>query len=117
MTKPYDPHGYERLRELALSNFTHLALVDDTGSIETRIDVTTDSRLINNPDPSTNPLTYTVEVVGTDDDIDPPVTLASTALYESNSDSTPIGTDTAKNATIEAPGDTVTVSHDQHLPK
>jgi len=117
MTSPFDPHGYERLRTFAANNFTHLELRDETGAAITRIDVTTDSRVTNIPDPATNPLNYTVVVNGTTDDITVPVTVSSTALFESDSGTTPIGTDTMKDATIEAPGDTITVSHDQHIPE
>lgn len=116
MTSSFDSYGYEQLRNLSQNNFTHLALIDDTGSEITRIDLTSDSRIIDTSPPSTNPLSYTIEVSGTDGDIPNPVTIASTELYESSSASTPIGSDPMTNATIEAEGDTVTVTHENQLP-
>jgi hypothetical protein len=117
MSSPYDPYGYQRLREIAADTFTHIAVIEDTGAEITRIDVTSDSRVVNTPEPSTNPLNHTIEITGTDNDINPPVTISATKLYETNSGSTPIGTDTAKDATIESPGDTVTISHKQQIPQ
>jgi hypothetical protein len=116
MSNPYDSLGNERFREYAVDTFTIVALINDSGSEETRIDVTSDLRMLNSPDPSTNPLTYQFRVDGYNDDIDPPVTIVGTELYESIDSSVPIGTDTAKDATIEAPGDELTISHEQEIP-
>lgn len=116
MSSPYDTHGYVQLRKHVLNTFTYVALINDAGSEETRINIDTDSRLINNPDYTTNPLEYQFEILGEDSDISLPVTITETRLYETASASTPIGTDSMKNATLEAPGDEVTISHKQHLP-
>jgi hypothetical protein len=116
MSSLYDSLGHQRFREYAVNTFTVVALINGSGSEETRIDVTSDSRMINSPDPSTNPLTYQFRVDGYGDDIDPPVTIVGTELYESIDNSIPIGTDTAKDATIEAPGDELTISHEQEIP-
>lgn len=116
MASPYSSHGYQRLRELGADQFTYLVLVDDTGTEVTGIDITSDSRVQNTPDPSTNPLTYTVELEGSDSDVPNPVTIAETRLYESSSTSTPVGSDTMKNATVEALNDTLTITHEQSLP-
>lgn len=113
----YDSYGNQRLRELANNNFTYLALIDDLGNEITRIDVTTDSRVVNEPDPRTNPLTYSVKISGTNNDITRPVTIAKTELYETSNGTTPVGMDTMVDAIIESPGDVVTVSHDQEIPQ
>jgi hypothetical protein len=116
MSSPYSSYGFETLRTYARNTFTHLALVDDTGSEITRIDVTSDSRVQNTPDPSTNPLTYVVEIKGGDSGIPIPVTVSSTKLYESSSATQSVGTDDMKDARVEANEDTLTISHEQELP-
>lgn len=116
MSSPYSTYGYDDLREYAATTYTHLALLDPQGSEITRIDVTSDSRMQNTPDGTTNPLSYVVEIEGGDSDIPNPVTVSSTALYETASSSTPVGTDNMKDATVEAQYDTLTISHDQELP-
>lgn len=116
MASTYNSDGYQRLRELAHTNFTHLALIDDTGTEITRIDLSSDSRVISSSDGSSNPLSHSVEVTGYDSDISNPVTIASTELYETSSSTTNLGSDSMTNATIEAEGDTVTVTHEQQLP-
>jgi len=117
MTSPYTAYGYEDLREYAHNTYTHLALVDDAGSEITRIDVTSDGRVQNTPDASTNPLTYTVDIQGSDEDIPAPVTIVATRLYESANAAEHVGEDSMKDATVEALNDTLTVSHDQELPR
>lgn len=117
MSSPYDAYGYERLREHALNTFTYVALINDVGNEETRINVETDSRLINSPDYTTDPLEYQFKILGEDSDISLPVTITETRLYETASATTPVGTDTMKDATLEAPGDEVTISHEQHFPQ
>jgi hypothetical protein len=116
MSSPYSDYGYQQLREHATNQFTHLALVDDTGTEFTRIDITSDSRMQNTPDASTSPLEYRVEIRGSDSDIPNPVTMSSTRLYESASASTAVGTDSMKDALVEAQNDTLTISHKQELP-
>lgn len=116
MATPHTTHGYERFREFALANFTWLALVDDQGNEETRIDVTSDSRMENTPSSTSSPITYTATFEGYDSDIDNPVTIVETKLYEAETATTAVGTDTMVEATIESLGDTLTVSHDQEIP-
>jgi hypothetical protein len=117
MSTPFTAYGYDDIRQYALDTYTWLALVDDTGNQITRIDVTSDSRMENVPDASSNPLNYTLTVDGLDSDIDNPVTIAKTKLYETETSTQPVGSETMADATIEAEGDTVTISHDQEIPK
>jgi hypothetical protein len=116
MSSPFTAAGYERFREFALANFTWLALVDDQGNEIIRIDVTSDSRMENTPGSASNPITYTLTVEGYDSDINNPVTIAETKLYEMETSTQPVGSDTMADATIETLGDTVTISHDQEIP-
>lgn len=88
MTSPYDPVGQQDLREHITNNWTQLALVDDTDTIEAVLDIPNDSR-VSWTDPATNPIKARVEVSGDDSDIDAPVEFSGTALYLSGATVSP----------------------------
>ncbi len=79
--------GYETLREFVSSadGWNYLGLVTDDGVIEAVIDVADDSRA-SWTDPASNPIVLEVDVAGGNSDIDTPVELAGTALYDSADD-------------------------------
>jgi len=117
MAEPHTSAGNQDLREAIKSRWTHVALIDDTGSEETRIDIATDSRT-SWGDPSTNPLTLSISVSGGDSDISLPVTLARTELYPDGTSSSAYSGDDFDegNATLGASADTLDIAHDVEQP-
>lgn len=80
MTSPYNDAGQQDLREYITANWTQLALIDETDTIEAVLDITSDSRA-SWTDPATNPIEARATVNGGDSDIDAPVEIAGTALF------------------------------------
>lgn len=116
MTSPYSSSAYQDFREYALTNYTHVAVINRQGDEEVRIDVTSDSRMENTPDATTNPVEYCFRLSGTDSDVNNPVKLTKTQLFKTDTATTIIGEDSMQDATIEADGDEVVISHEQSLP-
>jgi len=81
----FNAAGYEDLREylISASGWSHIALIDDAGDEETRIDIDDDDRA-SWDDATNNPTTLTVEISGGDDDIATPVELSRTELHTSD---------------------------------
>jgi len=80
MSSQFSVTGDQDLREYIVNNWTQLALVDDTDTIEAVLDIPTDTR-VSWSDPAENPIEARVEVSGDDSDIDAPVEFSGTALY------------------------------------
>jgi len=119
MSSPFSTDGYADLRSYVQSNWNWIAVLDDGGTEHLRWDVDANSNASWTSGPSGNPLTAELEVTG-QDIVDAggslPVTLASTEAYQSASATTAMGSDTMTDATLEATGDTVTITHDYELP-
>lgn len=113
------PDGFTDLRGYVQSNWPYVAVIDGTGTEQLRWDVAANSNASFTSGSSTNPLTAELEVTG-QDLIDAgaslPVTLTKTESYKSSSATTAMGSDTFTDATLEASGDTVTISHNIELP-
>ena len=119
MPSPFSTDGYADLRSYVQSNWNWIAVLDDGGTEHLRWDVDANSNASWTSGPSGNPLTAELEVTG-QDIVDAggslPVTLASTEAYQSASATTAMGSDTMTDATLEATGDTVTITHDYEVP-
>jgi len=120
----FNAAGYTDLREYvtSASGWSHIALIDDAGNEETRIDIQNDSRA-SWGDASTNPVTLTVTINGSDSDISTPVELSRSELHESDSAATPMHDDqltddsgTAANAIVGS-GDELVIEHTVKLPQ
>jgi hypothetical protein len=119
----FNSAGYDDLRQYvtSASGWSHIALVDDSGNEETRIDIANDSRA-SWGDASTNPVTLTVDISGGDSDISTPVELSKSELHTGSGTTTPAhgdqltdsNGDTA-NAIVGA-NDSLTVEHTVELP-
>ena len=119
----FNAAGYADLRAylVSASGWSHLALVDDAGNEETRIDIANDTRATWG-DPSANPVTLTVEINGSDSDISTPVELSESELHTGSGTSTPAHGDqltdpngNAANAIVGS-NDTLTIEHTVELP-
>lgn len=118
MVQSFNSGGYEDVRGYIQSNWTFVALIDDGGAEETRIDVPNDSRASFSSGSASNPVEITITVTGGDSDITTPVTLAETASYKTSSSSTSLANDTMTNATLEASNDELTITHQiEHPPQ
>ena len=118
MTTPHTAAGDEDLRNYIQNNWTHIALIDDTGAEETRIDIGADARAEFVSGAADNPLTVEVEVEGADSDIDVPTTLVRSELYKTDSGGDEMsGDDFAEgSAEIGSEADTLVVTHDIEQP-
>lgn len=78
----FNTAGYDDLRAYltSASGWSHVALVDAGGTIETVIDIANDARA-SWGDPTSNPVTLTLDLAGGDADLSTPVELAQSALY------------------------------------
>ena len=85
MTTPHTAAGDQDIREYIESNWTHIALIDDTDAEETRIDIGADERASFVSGAADNPLTIEVEVEAADADIEIPTTLVRSELYKTDS--------------------------------
>lgn len=118
MTTAHTADGDQDIREYLRNNWTFLALVDDQGNEEVRIDIDNDSRATVTSGPASNPLTYEVTVSGSDADISTGVTLSESELYKGSSATTVMSEDTFNegDATIGTTSDELTVTHDIEQP-
>ena len=118
MTTPHTDAGDQDIREYIEANWTHIALIDDTGAEETRIDIGADARAEFVSGAADNPLTVEVEVEGADSDIDVPTTLVRSELFKTDSGGDEMsGDDFAEgSAEIGSEADTLVVTHDIEQP-
>jgi len=120
----FNTAGYDDLRDYvsSASGWSHIALVDDTGTEETRIDIANDSRA-SWGDASSNPVTLTVTISGSDGDISTPVELSTSELHTGSGTTTPAHGDNLQDANgndanaIVGSGDDLTVEHTVELPQ
>lgn len=122
----YNAYGYELVRSYIKTDWNWLAILNDSGTELLRWDLTTNGNVTLSSDETSNPLEYTITITG-QDLIDAgyslPQTLSSGELYESDTASTAIGSDslrasdgTATTATLEAAADTVDLTWTQEWP-
>lgn len=118
MAEPITDAGNEDLRDAIQNRWTSVALVDDAGNEETRIDIETDDRA-EWGDPATNPITLSISVSGSDNDIDLPTTLVRTELYTDQSSTDELSGDDFDEgpATLGAVGDSLDIEHDVEQPE
>lgn len=119
MVENHTSDGNQDLRAAIQDRWTHVALIDDTGTEEVRIEIANDSRAEWLDAPSSNPMSLEVSVTGSDSDISYPVDLNRTELYDSSSASNSYSGDDFDEgvATIGSDSDTVTVTHDVSQPQ
>lgn len=120
MASAFDSAGNTDLREYIQANWTHVAVVDDTGTEQVRYNVTADSQTEWSSGSGTNPLTATITVTGSDIQNAGgtlPVTLTRTESYKSASATTRMAGDPYTDATLEAPNDELTITHNIEVPQ
>lgn len=115
----FNSAGYEDLRTYLQNNWQFIAVLDDSGTEQLRWEIGVNTNTTWASGPNTNPLTAELTITG-QDLIDAgatlPVTLASTEAYKSGTATTVMGSDPITDATVEASGDEVTISHDYEMP-
>jgi len=110
--------GHTDIRTYLKNNWNWIAVVDDTGTEQLRWDVLNNGNATITSDETNNPLTVELEVTGADVSGSLPVTLTTTEAYKGSGTSSSMGSDTMTDATLEADGDTVAVTHEyQHPPQ
>jgi len=107
---------YVDWRDYVINNYTNAALIDDTGSKVIDIDIPNDGRAQWTNTSSSNPITLEINLTGSDSDIPLPTTFAQIKLKPSSAGNTRYS-DPFTNATIEASGDTVTLTTDVSIPQ
>lgn len=110
--------GDASLRDYIQQNWTHVSIVDDTGSEVTRIEIAADSRVQWTNTPSNNPITLEVVLTGGDADITDqlPVTIERTELYNTSGGGDALSGSTADPATLAVGQDEMTIKHDVYQP-
>jgi|APHM01.1.fsa_nt_gi hypothetical protein len=120
MASSFNAAGEEDLRSYIQSNWTYVALIDDTGSEITRIDIINDSRASWSSGSASNPLTATITVTGGDSDIDVAnngaTTFSSSESYKTSTSNTTLAADSFTNVTLQIPGDQLTIEHNLEIP-
>ena len=116
--------GYETLRSVVNSEeaveaeWDFIELIDDEGNIETRIEISTDSRASWTTAITDQTQEVEVTVQGSDSDITTPVTLSESALKNEDSDAADeMHRDTMTDATLSEDDDQVTVRHSIEVPE
>ena len=116
----FSSSGYEDLRGYVKNNWNYIAVLDKTGTEQLRWDILNNGNVTITSDETGNPLTVELEITGQDiQDAGGsiPVTLTETQAYQGSATSTPMGSDTMTDGSLEASGDTVTVTHNYELPE
>jgi len=110
--------GHTDIRTYLKNNWNWIAVLDDGGAEQLRWNILNNANVTITSDETNNPLTVELEVTGADVSGTLPVTLSSTGAYKGSGTTTSMGSDTMTDATLEADGDTVTITHDyQHPPQ
>lgn len=119
MSTQFDSAGFSDLRSYIQSNWPFVAVIDDSGNEVLRWDVAANSNASWSSGPSSNPLEATLVITG-QDIVDAggstPVTIDLTESYKTSSATTRMCGDPFTNATLEAPADEVTITHQLSLP-
>ncbi|OYR94042.1 hypothetical protein DJ71_02345 [Halorubrum sp. E3] len=115
MANPFDNAGFEDLHTYIQNNWSFVAVVDDGGTEVLRWDVAANSNASWSGGSGSTPLTATLTVTGqdiTDAGGSLPVTIDRTESYKTSGSSTRMCGDPFTNATLEAPADEVTITHE-----
>ncbi|AXR81485.1 hypothetical protein [Natrarchaeobaculum sulfurireducens] len=107
--------GYDDLRDHVQDSWSHIELQDDDDEQVTRIEIDDDDRASWSEDGDIR--TVTVTVSGSDDDIDTPVTVESTHLFNTETGGDSLSNDSFSGATLEEDGDELTVEHEVQIPQ
>jgi hypothetical protein len=107
--------GYTSLRNHVASAWSFIALRE--GSTEHLRLPLSDSRVSIESDGANNPVTVRVDLTGSDSDIDWPLTIDGSALYDVASGGSILGSDTFAPFTFGSDADTLTVRHDVQVPQ
>lgn len=120
MADPLSTAGYEDLRSYVQNNWKYVALINDSGTEVTRINIPNDSRASWTSGSGSNPLEVEVVVTGGDSDIDVQsngaTTISKAASYKTSTGGSNLGDETLTNATLEASQDELTVTHTIEIP-
>lgn len=124
MASPFNDAGDANLREhiVSASGWAYIALIDVDGNEETRIDIHNDARATWG-DPSTNPVTLTVDLAGGDADLATPVELSRSELHPTDASTSSMHDDPLQDANgdpanaIVGGNDSLTVEHTVELPE
>jgi len=124
MATEINTSGYESLRQAINSSLTagdqwdYIELFDDTGSIVTRVSITSDSRFSWNTTETDQTQEVKGTVSGSDGDISTPVKLSGSRLKATDSDPADVKHEEGfADATISGSGDDVTVTHEVEVPQ
>lgn len=119
MATPFDSAGNEDLRTYIQNSWAFIAVVDASGGEVLRWDANNNASVTWTSGPASNPLVAELTVSG-QDILDAggslPVTLTRTELYKSTGTSTRMATDPYTDATLEAPNDELTITHNIEIP-
>ena len=108
--------GHQDIRTYLKNNWNWIAVVADNGSEQLRWDTLNNGNVTIISDETNNPVTVELEITGADVSGNLPVTLTKTEAYKGSGTSSSMGSDTMTNATLEANGDTVTITHNYEHP-
>lgn len=92
----YSTYGLDTLRSYVYNNFNWLAILNDSGTELIRWDLINNSNVTLDSDASNNPVQYTITITGGDLEnagYSLPQTLETGELYETNSSTDDVGTD------------------------
>lgn len=120
MATEFNTAGYEDLRIYMRDNWNWIAILDDADNEWLRWDINSNANITITSDPTGNPLTVEITVTGvdlTDAGASYPVTINETEVYKGSGTSTIMGTDTHTDATFNADGDEVTLTHNYRAPQ
>lgn len=119
MVSPLPIDGYQDLRSYIQSNWTHIAIIDDTDSEVLRWNITDNNNVSWSSGSASNPLEITLTVTGSDVQDNGgtlPVTVIGSTLYKSASAPNPMAGDSHTAATLEAPNDELQITHQTEVP-
>lgn len=119
MSTQFDSAGSSDLRSYIQNNWPYVAVIDDGGNEVLRWDVAANGNASWSSGPSTNPLEATLTITGQDvQDAGGslPVAFDLTESYKTSSATTRMCGDPFTNATVEAPADEVTITHQLSIP-
>jgi len=111
-----DEATYQDFRQYVIDNYTHVRVVNENNNEVTVLDIPNDARVNWETANTSNPITLLLTIQGEDSDISIPVTVSRVELYATANTSTRRYSDPIDNATLNASGDTLTVSTDIELP-
>lgn len=128
MAQEITEDGYSSIRSLIKSvdavpnQWDYIELIDDTGSVVTRVSITGDSRaswseLDKDTSGTNETMEATITVTGGDSDITTPVTIVESRLFDVSTGGNAKSIDTFTQATLDAATDKLTVNHQVETPQ